>query len=125
MLELTGPGLLFGDAILGGEVLMQIQINTDRNIEGHEGLRTHISEVVETALGRFSNQITRIEVHLRDENSDKGGSHDKRCLMEARLESRPPVAVSDRASTVGEAVHGAAEKMNRLIESSLGRVRDR
>jgi hypothetical protein len=27
-----------------------------------------------------------VEVHLSDENGKKGGSHDKRCMMEARLE---------------------------------------
>ena len=32
---------------------MQIQINTDHNIEGHEALAAQVSGVVENALSRF------------------------------------------------------------------------
>ncbi|MGK2940932.1 MAG: hypothetical protein ACSLFJ_04550 [Immundisolibacter sp.] len=46
---------------------MQIQINTDHNIEGHEALAAHVSGVVQSALGRFSDQVTRVEVHLASE----------------------------------------------------------
>lgn len=30
--------------------------------------------------------ITRIEVHFGDENGEKFGKNDKRCLLEARLQ---------------------------------------
>lgn len=103
---------------------MQIQINTDHNIEGHEALAAQVSSVVEGALSSVSNHITRVEVHLSDENGAKVGQHDKRCMMEARLEGRQPMAVTDEASTLSEAVDGAADKLARLIESNLGRVRD-
>ena len=52
---------------------MQIKINTDRNIEGHEALVAQVSGVVESALSRISDHITRVEVHLSDENSNKKG----------------------------------------------------
>ncbi len=32
---------------------MQIQINTDRNIEGHEALAARVSGVVESTLSRY------------------------------------------------------------------------
>ena len=74
---------------------MQIQINTDRNIEGREALATHVSGVVDSALSRFSDHITRVEAHLSDVNSDKkGGTNDMRCAMEARLEGRQPIAAT-------------------------------
>jgi len=104
---------------------MQIQINTDRNIEGHEALADHVSAVVETALNRVSDHITRVEVHLSDENADKGGANDKRCMLEARLEGRKPIAVTHQAATLEQAVDGAADKLVRLIESTLGRRHDR
>jgi len=104
---------------------MQIQINTDHNIEGSEALAEQISGVVESALDRVSDHITRVEVHLSDENSDKSGQNDKRCMMEARLEGRQPVAVTHQAATLDEAVDGAADKLVRLIESTLGRRHDR
>ena len=103
---------------------MQIQINTDHNIEGHEALTARVSSVVESALSLVSDHITRVEVHLSDENSAKGGQHDKRCLMEARLEGRQPIAVTHQAATLDEAVDGAADKLARSIDSDLGRMRD-
>ncbi|MGI8967338.1 MAG: hypothetical protein ACR2H1_14820, partial [Limisphaerales bacterium] len=75
---------------------MKIQINTDNNIEGSDELTQQTQAVVESALERFAQQITRVEVHLSDENSHKGGI-DKRCVMEARLEGMQPVAVTDQA----------------------------
>ena len=103
---------------------MQIQINTDHNIEGHEALAAQVSNVVENALNRIRDHITRVEVHLSDEDSDKGGQNEKRCMMEARLEGRQPVAVTHQAETLKQAVDGAADKLARLIESTLGRLHD-
>lgn len=104
---------------------MQIQINTDHNIEGREALTARVSSVVENTLRRISDHITRVEVHLSDENSDKkGGDNHMRCLMEARLQGRQPAAVTHQAATLDQAVDGAADKLARLIESTLGRLRD-
>ena len=105
---------------------MQIELSTDGNIDGRDALATQIDEFVKNALSRFSDQITRVEVHLSDQNSDKkGGDDDMRCMMEARLEGRKPIAVTNHAATVDQAFDGAAEKLARLIESTLGRLHDR
>ena len=102
---------------------MQIQINTDHNIEGDEALAAQVSSVVEGALSRFSDHITQVEVHLSDENSaKKGGNDDIRCMMEVRLEGQRPIVVTHQAATLDQAVDGAADKMTRLIESTLGRL---
>jgi ribosome-associated translation inhibitor RaiA len=104
---------------------MQVQINTDHNIAGHEALAAQVRGVVERALSRISDHITRVEVHLSDENSDrKGGNDDMRCLMEAHLEGRQPIVVTQQAATLDQAVDGAAGKLTRLIESTLGRLHD-
>lgn len=103
---------------------MQIQINTDHNIADHEAVSADVSDVVTNALLRVRDRITRVEVHLSDENGDKSGPNDKRCVMEARLEGRQPVAVTHQATTVDQAVEGAAHKLSRLIESTLGRLHD-
>ncbi|OAI15592.1 ribosomal subunit interface protein [Methylomonas lenta] len=104
---------------------MQIQINTDHNIEGHEAMAAHVSSIVESALSQVSDHITRVEVHLSDENSDKKhGNVDIRCMMEARLEGHQPVAVTHHAEALHPAVDGAADKLCRLIDSTLGRLRD-
>src|SRR5690606_16328914 len=41
--------------------VMQIQINTDRNIGGDERLAEHVEGVVRDTLSRFADQITRVE----------------------------------------------------------------
>ena len=104
--------------------MMKIQINTDNNIEGSNELTQQTQAVVESTLERFAEHITRVEVHLSDENSDKGGA-DKRCVMEARLEGMQPVAVTDQAENMEQAVNGAADKLKRLLDHELGRLSDR
>jgi ribosome-associated translation inhibitor RaiA len=103
---------------------MHIQVNTDNNIEGREEMTARVEAVVEDALSRFSDQITRVEVHLSDENSHKSGQNDKRCMMEARLENRRPTAVTHQAATLDQAISGAANKLKTVIESTLGRLRN-
>jgi ribosome-associated translation inhibitor RaiA len=103
---------------------MQIQINTDHNVPSHAAMTARVSGIVENSLGRFSARITRVEVHLSDENGNKSSPNDKRCMMEARLKGRQPVAVSRQAATMDEALDGAGDKLARLLESALGRVHD-
>jgi ribosome-associated translation inhibitor RaiA len=103
---------------------MQIQVNTDHTIEGHEALADQIRGVVENALSRMSDHITRVEVYLTDERGPKSGKNDKRCIMEARLEGRQPIAVTDEASTLDLAVNGAADRLARLIGHTLGKLHD-
>ncbi len=103
---------------------MQIQVNTDRHIEGHERLTAWTRGVVEQALSHVSDRVTRVEVHLSDERGDRSGQHDQQCLMEARLEGRQPIAVTHQAATLDQAVKGAAEKLTSALESILGRLRD-
>ncbi len=105
---------------------MQIQVNTDSNVEGSEGLTEQVVAVVRAAMDRFGEHITRIEVHLSDENSDKkSGADDKRCLLEARLAGLQPISVSEVAATLEQAVDGAVDKLARSIDSTLGRLETR
>ncbi len=103
---------------------MQIQINTGHNIDMPESLATHCRDIVTNSLSRFTDQVTRVEVHLSDENGDKSGQFDKRCMIEARLEGRQPTAVTHDAASLDDAIGGAAEKLKRSIESTLGRIHD-
>jgi hypothetical protein len=103
---------------------MQIQVNTDKNIEGNEQLVTQVEATVTKSLGHFSAHITRLEVHLSDENGDKNGQYDKRCMMEARLEGRQPTAVTCEAATVAQAVAGAADKLKSSLQSTLDQLHE-
>ena len=63
-------------------------------------------------------------MHLSDENSGKAGKNDQRCVLEARLQGRSPVAVTEHADSQGQAIKGATEKMVSLLDHTLGRLHD-
>lgn len=104
---------------------MQIQVNSGNNVEMNRELNELIQQEIERSLQRFEGRLTRIEVHVNDHNSDKGGTQDKRCVMEARPNGLDPVSASHDAGTEEEAVRGAAEKLGRVLESLFGRLSDR
>jgi hypothetical protein len=101
---------------------MQIQINADHHIEGSEARDQWARSVVESSLTHLAHHVTRVEVHLSDENAGKGGAPDKRCLMEARLIGRAPIAVTNHAESLDAAVNGAAQKLVNAMEHNLGRA---
>lgn len=103
---------------------MQVQVNTDDNVQGREELARAVEEEVERVLGRFEDHLTRVEVHLSDTNAAKGGVADKRCMMEARPRGQQPVAVTHEAATLGEAIGGAAKKLRSRLEGLLGRLHE-
>ena len=103
---------------------MKIQLNTDVHIEGTEALAAKVSATIKQALAHFSEHVTRVEVHLSDENGGKSGPQDQRCMLEARLEGRQPVAVTEQAATLDQAVNGAAQKLARLLDKTLGRLNE-
>jgi len=103
---------------------MHIQVNTDDNIHGRESLAAKVEAEVQQVLGRFAQHITRIEVHLSDENAAKPGTSDKRCMMEARPTGQKPVAVTHEAATLAEAYSGATRKMRALLNTQLGKLNE-
>jgi hypothetical protein len=96
---------------------MQIQINTNIKMPSHELMATWVQTTLTQTLSKFAESITRLEVHLSDENGDKNGPHDQRCMLEARLKGRQPVVVTELAASLEQAVTGAGHKMVRLLES--------
>ena len=103
---------------------MNVQINTDHNIQGNKALITKFSSTIKSALNRMSDHITSVQIHLSDENGNKSGKNDKRCMLEARLEGRQPIVVTDRAATLNQALDGSTGKLISMIESIHGRQRD-
>jgi hypothetical protein len=101
---------------------VQVLLNTDHHVGDFDTLSTHVSAVVDEALNHFRDHITRVEVHLADENGQKPGPDDKRCMMEARLDHRQPIAVTHHADTVESALHGAARRLAKAVEGVIGRA---
>jgi ribosome-associated translation inhibitor RaiA len=103
---------------------MLIQINTDNNIKGSQEMEAYLANTIESTLKHLTTRITRVEVHLSDENSHKQGNNDKRCLLEARVKGMDPVTVSHRAENLDFAVNGATDKLKRALENTLGKLKD-
>ncbi len=104
--------------------MFKIQLNTDKNISGDERLESYLSSVIEDKLSLFSDHITRVEVHLADENGHHKGEDDKRCMLEARLKNRQPIAVTSHANSVEKAVDDALDKLNASMETIYGRLKN-
>ncbi len=101
---------------------MKIQFNTDRNIPGNERLEAYVNSLITDDLERFSDNITRIEVHLSDENGGKEGQNDKRCMLEARIENMQPIAVTSHADTIEAALSDALSKLKSKLETIFGNL---
>ncbi len=104
---------------------LQVQVNTGNHIAGSEDLEQYVESVVTDAIEPYIDWLTRIEAHLADENSTKGGERDKRCTLEFRLKGRNPEVVSHEAENMRKAIDGASEKLRRSLRTMVGRIRDR
>ena len=104
---------------------MQINVNTDRTIDKHQGLDEHVQSVVESSIGRFGEHISRVDVHLSNENKEKQADGGNYCMMEARVTGYQPIVVHDHAVNLHQAISNAGTKLARAIDSALGRLEDK
>lgn len=102
---------------------MKLQFNTDKNIQGNETLETIVSEKVNHGLKHFADQITRIEVHLSDQNADKAGPEDIQCKIEARIKGMQPVMVASANDSKEKAVDDAVDKMKASLRTVFGKMK--
>ena len=87
-------------------------------------MTAHVEGEVTAALSRYSDHITRIEVHLSDESGGRATGADIRCMIEARPAGQTPVTVTDDAGSVDAALAGAIHRLNHLLASHEGRQED-
>ena len=88
---------------------------------GSEDLRASLTAQISEELKRFRRKISRLEVHLSDEDGLKNGKNDKRCMIEARLEGRQPIAVTDSANSFEQATNGAITRLKSSLRGIIGR----
>ncbi|RZL32926.1 MAG: hypothetical protein EOP35_19060 [Rubrivivax sp.] len=106
--------------------VMQVQVETDNHVEGREKLIEHVEGVIRDAVDRYAEQVTHVEAHLGDVNSgDKSGADDMRCMLEARVAGVKNIAVKHQAESLHMAIEGAADKLTKALESTLGKLHDR
>ena len=99
---------------------MQILLNTDAHTDGRHEMGAHLQIVVNDAMGRFGEHITRVEAHLSDANSlAKSGPDEIHCTLEARLVHLDPIVVKHHAATAHQAIGGAVTKLKRAVTTAL------
>lgn len=103
---------------------MIININTDSNIQNTELLKEHISSVVTDQLKRYQDRISRVEVHLSDQNAHKKAGKDIKCTMEARPDGFDPMTVSEITDNVHQSIKVATEKLVFKLQSEFERRRN-
>jgi ribosome-associated translation inhibitor RaiA len=103
---------------------MTIQINTYKIIEGENRLQKYYISLIEEKLKRFESHLTRIEVHLSDENGEKEGKNQILCMLEARMEGRQPIAVTCKADVPEKAISSAIDKLTSSLTTIIGRIKN-
>ena len=81
-----------------------------------------VADKVNRVLKRFTDRLTRVEVHLTDVNSHKFGTTDKRCMVEVRPARHRPLTVTNGARTVKQSVGGALTKMRSALQTFFDRM---
>ncbi len=101
---------------------MQVQVNSSNQIAGSVALQEWVGSTVVAEVERFEELLTRIEVHLSDENAQKAGPADKRCQIEFHPKGHQAMSVTHKAESFDLAVAGAATKMRHALERLDGRL---
>ena len=102
---------------------MLTHVFSDKHIDSDKRTQDWVTATVEVTLERHLEDLTRVEVHLSDENGGKSGPKDKRCKMEARPKGHQPLLVSHDADSLTQAVEGAAQKLEHALEHLFGKLR--
>ena len=103
---------------------MQTQINFG-DVDSSDALSQRVHEQVDKALAHVHRSVTRVEVHLRDDNAGKHGNQDKRVVMEARPEGHQPITVDAKGEDMYKVIDDAAAKLGRALKSHLERIAER
>ena len=101
---------------------MHILLHSDPNTDGGDLMVEHLQKVVQDAMARFAERVTRVEAHLSDINSQaKSSDDDIHCTLEARLVGLDAIAVKDQASNAHQAIEGAVRKLKRAVGTALAK----
>ena len=100
---------------------MILQINAS-DVQSSDALRSHVTQAVEGALRHLADRVTRVEVHLRDDNAGKSSAFDKRVTMEARLAGHQPLVVEHATDDLYKSISEAAGKLGRAVQTKFDRL---
>ena len=101
---------------------MHILLHSDPNTDGSHLMADHLQKVVQHAMARYDERVTRVEAHLSDSHSQaKSGNGDIQCTLEARLVGLDAIVVKDHASNAHQAIEGAVHKLQRAVGTAVAK----
>lgn len=103
---------------------MKILLNTDKTIDGSKKHQDYYTAQITEELEMYASEITRVDVHVSDQNGIKEGENDIRCLLEVRMEGKQPIVVKCQADTEELAVSGALDNLKACLETIHGRMKN-
>jgi ribosomal subunit interface protein len=101
---------------------MNIQFNTGNNIDGSDRQRDYFSTLISEDLKRYDSQMTRLEVHLSDQDNSQHEKSEIKCTLEARLKNLNPIVVTNHGNSHEEAIKGATQKLKKSLDTVTGRL---
>lgn len=104
---------------------MQFMFNSDNQTPLGSEAAEKVEAIVGSRLGRISDRLTRVEVHVSDVDGARSGGDDKRCAIEIRPNGMRPITAADQASTVEGAVSAAADKVLKAFDRQIGKATTR
>jgi len=101
---------------------MLIQVNYS-SVPHTEQIDAFVKERINKELAHLGDRLTRIEVHLHDDNgTSKHAANDKRVTIEARPRGQRPLAVESCGDNLQGAISEAAARLQRALRRSFDRA---
>ena len=101
---------------------MHILLHSDLNTDGSQLMNDHFTGVVNGAMGRYGDRVTRVEAHLSDADGQaRSSAGEIHCTLEARLVGLDAVVVKAQAGNAHEAIDGAVRRLRRAVGAEIGK----
>ena len=101
---------------------MRVELKV-RNTDLADALRGYIERCLESALGRFGEQVGRVRVKISGLNGSRGGTK-KSCRISADIKPFGRVAVQETDLDLHNAIEQAASRIGRLAGQRIERIQD-
>jgi ribosome-associated translation inhibitor RaiA len=98
---------------------MQVDVRR-QGIDLDEAGQAHLQRRLDFALGRLGHRVVRVEVHLSDENSHRGGIG-QRCRIHVHLKHLPEVMVEDNDTELNALIDRTVNRAGQIVRRELDR----
>ncbi|MFT5285698.1 MAG: putative sigma-54 modulation protein [Planctomycetota bacterium] len=95
-----------------------------KGIRVTEKLQAHIDRHLRTAMGRFGDQVRRVQISLKDINGPKGGE-DIRCEITAQMAHSGAIVIHETNTNPFAAVARASSRAGHTLSRQLDRMKAR